>query len=389
MQVKAPLPLYLTVKEIWRNRLRFALVIGVIALLTILVLFTAALAEGLGAGNREYLAKLEADLVVYQSDSDLQIAASRIDQATLRALRRVEGVKSVGPIAFSSASIVSGGNGRPLDIALLGVVPGQPGEPPVVTGRGLSRADANEVVLDRNTADRTGLQVGDRFTLRSVQGPDEKFYDLTVVGISDGRQYSLRPTVILPHRTWDKVRAKATVTDEPGEVIFNVAAVQLDNPARQTAMASKIAAEVQKVVGVDKVTAYKKTPGYNEQQSTLTTQQIFSLLIGGLVVGGFFQIQMLQRVGQIGMLKAIGASNLTIALAFLLQIIVVTALGVAVGGIGVLLLAKGLPTAVPVAFRADGVGVTILLLLLIGPLGGAVAVRSLLKIEPLTALRLS
>ena len=45
------------------------------------------------------------------------------------------------------------------------------------------------------------------------------------------------------------------------------------------------------------------------QQTTLNTQQFFTLLIGVLVLGGFFQIQTLQKIGQIGMLKAIGTSN--------------------------------------------------------------------------------
>lgn len=51
-------------------------------------------------------------------------------------------------------------------------------------------------------------------------------------------------------------------------------------------------------------------PGYAAQQSTLTTQQFFTFFIGVLVVGGFFQIQTLQKVA--GMLKAIGLSSWTV-----------------------------------------------------------------------------
>ncbi len=62
---------YLAFKEIWRTRGRFMLFSMVIGLITVLVLFVAALAEGLGSGNREYLQKLTADLVVYQAAVDL------------------------------------------------------------------------------------------------------------------------------------------------------------------------------------------------------------------------------------------------------------------------------------------------------------------------------
>ena len=51
--------LYLSLKEIWRNKGRFFLFSLVIALITILVLFIAALAEGLATANKEYLEKLE------------------------------------------------------------------------------------------------------------------------------------------------------------------------------------------------------------------------------------------------------------------------------------------------------------------------------------------
>ena len=70
------LPMYLAFQEIWRNRSRFLSVSLVIALITVLVLFVAALGEGLGNGNREYLQKLDAQLVVYQQQSDLLIAGS-------------------------------------------------------------------------------------------------------------------------------------------------------------------------------------------------------------------------------------------------------------------------------------------------------------------------
>ena len=80
---------YLAVKEVWRNRGRFLLVSLVIALITLLVLFIAALGEGLGNGNREYISKLDAELIVYQAKSDTVIAASRLGRNRLAAVRRV------------------------------------------------------------------------------------------------------------------------------------------------------------------------------------------------------------------------------------------------------------------------------------------------------------
>jgi putative ABC transport system permease protein len=154
-------------------------------------------------------------------------------------------------------------------------------------------------------------------------------------------------------------------------------------------MARKMMQEVGKIEAVDLVTAYEATPGYSAQQSTLDTQRYFTFFIGILVIGGFFQIQTLQKVAQIGMLKAVGASNATIGLAALTQIVTINALGVALGAFGSLLLGASFPPGIPIVFTGDAVATAVTALMLIGPLGGLVSVWALLKIEPLTALGLA
>ncbi|MGD8996604.1 MAG: ABC transporter permease, partial [Anaerolineae bacterium] len=185
---------HLAFREIWRNRGRFLLFSLVIALITLLILFIAALGEGLGAGNREYIEKLNADLVVYQDTAELSIASSRIDCQTRDTLRSVNGVQDVGPIGFSAASIPIGDGEEEVDVSLIGVDPGKPGEPPTVTGQGLEPRNANEAIIDRMTALVTGLQVGDRFNIRSPQGGEEEFYLLKVVGVSESQMYAIRPS---------------------------------------------------------------------------------------------------------------------------------------------------------------------------------------------------
>ena len=141
---------YLAFKEIWRTRGRFLLFSMVIGLITVLVLFVAALAEGLGSGNREYLQKLTADLVVYQTGVDLSPNASRLGTSKLNEIRRVDGVQAVGPIGVASAVLTQDGK-KPLNVALIGVEPGQPGEPPVFSG---TRSRAGAIGMRSSTATR-------------------------------------------------------------------------------------------------------------------------------------------------------------------------------------------------------------------------------------------
>ena len=96
----------------WRNRARFLMVSLVIALITLLVLFIAALGEGLGNGNREYLSKLDAELIAYQSKSDFLIQSSRLERGRLASIRRVEGVQDAGMLGAANVNLILPGGGR-------------------------------------------------------------------------------------------------------------------------------------------------------------------------------------------------------------------------------------------------------------------------------------
>ena len=383
------LGIYLATKELWRSKGKFFLFSLVIALITFLVLFVTALGEGLAASNKEYIEGLDAELLVFRKNSDLNIQASSVNQSDLKAAKRVEGVQGAGLIGLSRVSIQRGEGKKPVDVSMVGVEPGQPGEPAVIRGQGLSRKRAKEAVIDINVARLTGLSVGDTFFIRSVQGSEEEFYELAVVGVTSSQKVSFNPSIFVPILYWERIKPQARAGADEAELVSNVVAVKLSDPVSWPQMIAKIESQVANVEIADIETAYKATPGYQAQQSTLGTQRSFLLLIGVLVIGGFFQIQTLQKVGQLGMLKAIGSSNTTVAAAVLVQIIVVTVVGALIGGGASLGLSLFFPPTIPIVFELRVVLSVLLYLMIIGPLGGLVSVRYALRVEPLTALGLS
>lgn len=380
---------YLAVKEIWRNRGRFLLVSLVIALITLLVLFIAALGEGLGNGNREYISKLDAELIVYQAKSDYLIQASRLGRDRLAAIRRVDGVTDAGMFGTANATLLLSGDNPTLKVALLGVEPGHVGEPPAVQGSQLSTDLAKEVIIDRNTALRSNLTIGDTLTMRVTQGTKDEFFDLRVVGITDGRQYSLQPSIFVPFFTWDRIRPKSEAEVNASNPIANVVLVKLTDPDQIEEVAGRLTAQVNNIETATLNTAIQALPGYSAQQSTLNTQGGFTLFIGVLVIGGFFQIQILQKVAQIGVLKAIGTANPVVAAASIIQIMIITVIGVAIGGLLSYLFSLTFPPTVPIVFNGATSALAVVALLLIGPLGGLVSIRYAVRIEPLKALGLS
>ncbi len=381
------LAFYLALKEVIRNKGRFFLVALVIALITLLVLFIAALGEGLADGNRQYVANLDAHLVVFLEKSDYVIASSRLDTNTIRAVRRVDGVEDAGQIFTSNSQIVS--LEKPLKISLLAVEPGRPGMPSLIAGKPFRGGEAYEAVIDEGVALRTGIQIGDEIKIRSTQGTEDRFFTLKVVGLTGRQSYFFQPTIFVPPATWEKIRPQPEADLNDSTPYPNIIAVKLSDPAQTEIVRTRLLAEVSNIEVADIPTVIENIPGYSAQQGTVQTQGGFTLLIGILVIGGFFQIQVLQKVPQIGVLKAIGSSNGAVGLAAVVQIVIVTALGVAIGGGLTYLFSLGFPPTIPLAFNGTRSLLAVIALLLIGPLGGLVSVIYAVRIEPLKALKLS
>ena len=382
------LSFYLALKEIWRNRGRFFLVSLVIALITLLVLFIAALGEGLGSNNREYISKVDGQFFVFQEKADFVISASRLDQNTLRAVRREPGVAAAGPLSVSGTTIILPAD-KVLKVSLLGVERDQPGTPAIVSGRAFLTDQAREVIVDERVLQRSSIKLGDIISIRSTQGTKDKFFDLTVVGTSSGQAYLFQPSIFVPANVWEKVRPKSEAEINNLTPAINVIIVKLTNPNLMKEMQQQLKLNVLNIDTADIPTTINNVPGYSAQQGTVQTQGFFTLLIGILVIGGFFQIQILQKVPQLGVLKAIGASNFLVGFSSIIQITVVTAIGVGIGGLMTYLFSLGFPPTIPLTFNGQSSAIAILALLSIGPLGGLVSVFYAVRIEPLKALRLS
>ena len=379
---------YLALKEVWRNLGRFFLVSLVIALITLLVLFIAALGEGLGSNNREYVSKLDGELVVFQEKADYNISASRLNQNTLRAVRRVSGVADAGPISAANTAILLPDD-KVLKVSMLGVESGRPATPKISSGRTFLTDQSREVIIDERVMQRSDIKLGDLITIRSSQGTKDQFYELKVVGTTSGQAFFFQPSIFVPPYVWERIRPKAESEIDNLTPAINIIVVKLTDPTQVEMMKQKLQNSVLNIQVGDIQTTINNIPGYTAQQGTVQTQGFFTLLIGILVIGGFFQIQILQKVPQIGVLKAIGASNTVIGISSIIQISVVTAMGVAIGGLMTYLFSLGFPPTVPLTFNGTASALAIAALLAIGPLGGLVSVFYAVRIEPLKALRLS
>ena len=144
--------LKLATKEMLRKKFRFITMSVIIGFITLLVLFRAAMSDGLALTSKEYIENTGAELIVFRDDVDISIPASRVGRSKLNDIERVEGVEAVGPIGFSVASILADGadGAEKIEVVLIGVEPGMPGMPEIREGAEFSNYRAGEVIIGQH-----------------------------------------------------------------------------------------------------------------------------------------------------------------------------------------------------------------------------------------------
>jgi putative ABC transport system permease protein len=140
---------------------------------------------------------------------------------------------------------------------------------------------------------------------------------------------------------------------------------------------------------VNKQTAFDNIEGVEGQAATVTSLQAFGYLIGALVIGVFFYVLTLQKIGQVAVLKAIGASNGYILRQLLIQVLVIAVVGLAIAIVLTLAtdsVLQGDAAVVPIAFTTSAFVITGVALLATSVVGAVFSGRQVLRTDPIIAL---
>jgi putative ABC transport system permease protein len=320
-------------------------------------------------------------------------AAGALDASTIDGIRQVKGVRSASGTIFTFLSTVDARGrverGRSTRMNAVGSDYSQPDttDSRQVAGRN-PRPGAGEIEIDSGWAAERGLHVGDRVkvstptgiaTLR-VSGTYELGGGISLGGygtgsmpLQDARRLMDKPD------TWDEIDVVVT----PGTPVGDVRArLQRRLPE-----------------GVDVVTPQTRSDEVQDQLAGLDVVLYFfsgiALFVGAFLILNSFNMTVLQRMREIGTLRALGASDRRVAGSLLVVAVVLGAVGSVLGlalgaGLAVLLLKAiqgfGLPVG-DIQFSTSAV-VGALVTGMLATLAGAVwpAVRAA-RVAPVEAMR--
>lgn len=358
--------MFLALRDLRVGRARFVLVGVVIALVGLLSTLLSGLAAGLVDDGISGLRGLPLTHLALQPGAQSSFSRSTMRPENLTAwTKHAEGV-DVAPlgVSFLNAKTAAGDT---LDLAMFGTPPDSFLAPNAEARAAL--AGKPGIVLSEEFK-KEGVKVGDVLT---VVGPDQK---LPVLGFTYTGSYGHVDIAFTSLAVWRQL-----VYGDNAAGRFSAIAIRGGDSA--TYAAADKAAETHTE---SKAQAYAGSPGYSAETATMTLIRGFLLAISALIVGAFFTVWTVQRTRQIGLMKALGASNAYVLRDALGQLAVVLALATATGAAVAVGIGQFVGSSVPFSLRAGPVVTSSLILIALGLAGSLVAVRRVTGVDPIIAL---
>ncbi|UPK73645.1 ABC transporter permease [Nocardioidaceae bacterium SCSIO 66511] len=344
----------------WRDirfaRGRFLLVSTIVVLMTVLVGFISGLTRGLAQENTSAIEALGADRIVFSdAGGDPSFADSTISAAQAEHWAGTPGVNAVDPIGISTTPASAGD--RQETIAAFGVNPAASmGDVPTVPDKD------GAIVLSEPAADALGVGTGDRVTIAGQS------YD--VASVSGDARFSHLPVVWMPISTWRSDIATA--------------------PTHATVLAASTNGDVgddrDGTVSTTTEDSFSAIGSYAAENGSLMMMTVMLYAISALVVGAFFVVWTLQRVGDLAVLKALGATTASLVRGMLGQALIVVAVGVTIGIALIAAAGTVISGSVPFVLDVSTTLVPGLILTALGLVGAAASVRVVTSSDPLHAL---
>lgn len=358
--------------EVRRRKLQFVLIALIVTLISYLVLMINGLGVGLNEQAGRALKNFDADAIAYSDSAGLSVIRSELSEEQLQRIARESGAEETTPIGYVAANYRTADGGIE-SAAFLGFDPGTFAEPNVVDGEMLTEADTDGLLADRSLLRLAGLDVGDTVTI-SLRLTEREF---RIVGETDEGAFFFQPSVYLLRSTWQELKYGEASGERPVASIVLLKGQDLAGKSGDGWEA------------VSKSTAFNNIEGVSGQQSTVQALRAFGYIIGGLVIGVFFYVLTLQKVAQIGVLKAVGASSF-----FLFRQVVVQVMVIAVAGVAIALplawgtneLLKQSTNPIPIAFTNGTFITTSVLLVAMALVGAMFSGRQVAKVDPIIAL---
>ena len=371
--------MFLARKELWFSKKRFFLIGFIIVLITWLVFVLSGLGNGLSDLGTAVIRYSDLDVAIFEKDSELTLGKSTLPESVVAEALEVEGVEEAASIATAAGAIYRGVNvdeetGKKTAVLFVGIESGSFMEPKTISGENLNEAEPNRVLVDESLM-REGFKLNDKITLNGVGT------EYTIGGFVSNKTLNHMPAIFV---TMDTLRAfKYMVPGSDMGIEKPISAVFLKGNNIDTE-------ELTAAIDGIEIGSIKETlngiPGYSAESGTINLMLWLLIFISAFVIAVFFYVLTTQKVNQFGVMKAIGASNGFIIKSVVSEVFLLSGISILIGVGLTYVMTLVLPEDMPFTLLPNMVMLYGVILLATSLIGSLFSIRSIIKIDPITAL---
>lgn len=360
--------MFLAWNEIKYSKTRFALIIGVIILVSYLVYFLTGLAYGLAQDNRTSVDKWEADAIILTDESNANIGMSMMPMSERDQVEADEvAILGQAPNVVRRKGETS--EEAKINVTFFGIEADDFIMPEVVEGEEFSKD--YEVVADISLREEEGIKLGDELNLA---GSD---IEVTVVGFTEEAKFNVAPVLYTTVSTYQDLRFETIDDSDEGRISGLVV---------RNSSVDDIEIKNDDLVLYTINEYIEEIPGYMAQLLTFGLMIGFLIVIAAVVIGIFMYVLTVQKSSMFGVMKAQGIPTGYIAKSVVMQTFLLSFMGTLTGLGLTVLTAYFLPATVPYQSNIYFLIGISLLLIVFAVLGAFFSVRTIVKIDPLEAI---
>jgi putative ABC transport system permease protein len=395
---------FLAIRDIRFAKGRFALMGGVVALVTLLLVLLSGLTAGLGDQSTSAIGKLGSgsaaggapgggsrpvDSIAFgapgSNEPTASFTESEVTAAQVDSWQHAPGVARAEALGISQSRLQAGDGGT-TNVAVFGVAPdGQLAPAPVRTGT---------LVIGSTVAADLSLDVGDTATVGGT--------GLTVTAVVDDQWYSHTGVVWTALPTWAEVAHISPVRGSaPGAAAADGSAAAAGGSAPANPPVATVVAVTYKsgavvdeaaanamagTVTASRTGSFQALGSFKSENGSLMLMQAFLYGISALVIVAFLTVWTVQRTRDIAVLKAMGASGGYVLRDAITQAAIVLLAGAGLGGAVGILGGFAAAQAAPFLVTPATTLLPVLGIVVLGLAGAALAVRRVTTVDPLIAL---
>lgn len=279
-------------KNLFREKFRFTLSVGGVALSVLLMLILLSLYRGINEASTRYIDATDAEIWVLQEGSlDIAHSISIIHEESFRALEKIEGIQDVNKLIIRRTEFDLNNTGVSTVIVGYNTNTGAGGSTNIVEGK--SAPAKGEIIADEAFSEANNISIGDTLTINN--------FDLEVVGISEAGP-------VFPY-SFVTIEDSQKIFNTRGSFSYGLVTVE------EGYLVEEVADTIRKdILGLDAV-SQQRFADINGREISETFLPVILVLVGIGFIVGLTIISLtiytatVEKERDFGVLKAIGAKH--------------------------------------------------------------------------------